>query len=282
MKKWRITIALAIGLPSLICSIAAIVCILAFEDEVILPVVLLGVGIVLLVVFILVARLPGPWEKNRLRENASAPWNKIVDPKKELDEVRAAFEADGDPNKNKIPFKIGDKRLTLPDVIYKGKVHYACIVQANDILFKQSYAKPSLPAVALYSPDPYYDEHPQELTEIASALFDDKPNNFLRNETTYFFNKPISGYGTNGREVYATVILVYREHLPLGCLTGQIFPIVAEPHTCTSCFMVDCKYWTKNLIADFIRGHQPHPDDLTDEKETPTAENSADDPAPKE
>ncbi len=48
--------------------------------------------------------------------------------------------------------------------------------------------------------------------------------------------------------------MVYRKHLPWGGFPGShlILPIIANPQSSSSAFIVDSKYWSKNIVASFF------------------------------
>ena len=50
-----------------------------------------------------------------------------------------------------------------------GRIVWGCIVQANQLLF--SKGSDDSPAAIIYSTDPYFDAHPEDLVEIADELF---------------------------------------------------------------------------------------------------------------
>jgi len=209
------------------------------------------------------------------------PFQDITDYKKELDETRAAFAADNDPQKNIITYRenVNFRKLTknlspyqqavlqarYTDIDYaplydystieKGKIYYGCLIQTNTKLLIQ---KKSLsdhneyPACILYSEDPYFEDNPLDLIPIAKKLFADKPNNILKNEHHYFYHLKLTDDITEGKNICMTTLMIDRTLLPMNVLRSQIFPIIAAPEHSTSVFTVDDKYWTKNLVTNYI------------------------------
>lgn len=183
------------------------------------------------------------------------PAQEISDYRSELEAVRENFSKDSDPLKNKIgvfPF-VGSAPFYDFNVINTGKIYYSYLVEANESLFfNRRIDRMTLPAVVVYSTDPYYESNPLALKEIAESLFANKSRNFLRNESQLFTAKKLTD--REGRTVYATTIMVYRKHLPLYCLSDSLLPLIADPQNSTSVFFVDCKYWTDSLIGNFVNG----------------------------
>lgn len=197
-------------------------------------------------------KVPDPELAAKRQKYLSYPVNKIEDFKEEIEITRANFKADNSPDKNAIP-KVKPTKKGKPfydmSVIQSGNVYYACLVEANSLLFKENYTNLIMPAVVLYSTDEYYDSNPHELYKIASSFYDNKRNNVLRNDLKYFSNYKVET--PEGRNVYMTTIMINRLHLPLGFISGRIFPIVADPENCTSVFVADPEYWSKNLVGNY-------------------------------
>ncbi|MCH5157870.1 MAG: hypothetical protein J1F33_01610 [Clostridiales bacterium] len=195
-------------------------------------------------------------ETAQLFERYSAyPAKNITDYRGELEFVRENLKKDTDPDKNKIgvfPFA-GSTPFYDFDVIKTGKIYYSYVVEANESLFfNRRIDRMTLPAVVIYGIDPYFESDPLALKEIADSLFENRNQNFLRDESQFFTAKKLTD--RQGRTVYATTVMVYRKHLPLYCLSDALLPIIADPQNSTSVFFADCKYWTDGLIGDFVNG----------------------------
>lgn len=196
----------------------------------------------------------------------------------EIAKIRENYAADDDPNKNRIPKPnfAGARPFCDTSVLSVGTVRYAALVEANEELFefKPHKAHQILPIVVVYGTDAYFDENPKDLKKIAEALLLDSDNNFLKDETKYFSNIKLPPDTTDGREVYATVVLTYRYHLPFGVMQGDyaIFPVIAEPEKSRAAFIVDSEYWTPPIIAEYcgLREIDPFEDDGESETETET------------
>ncbi len=201
--------------------------------------------------------------KNSKIRNAyrSIPLHDLNDYKAELDEIRSNFAADTAPDKNHILSKYqsaGTADWAKPyydnNVVKVGEIYFGALVQANSNLFKKTRANPVLPGVIVYSTDDYYESNPTELKAIADKLFGDKANNDLRFERKFFTAKLLPQELTDGRKVYITSIMIARKLLPQYRLCGEntLVPVIAAPEKSTSVFIVDCKYWTDNIVAHFI------------------------------
>lgn len=187
-----------------------------------------------------------------------------VDYKKELQAVRANFAADFSADKNKIevvPFANSTPYYDFK-VINSGKIYYAYLVEANNLLFEpKKYGMPTHPAVVVYSPDEYFENNPLALRKLAEYMYRTKNSTngwagkLLNDELHYFANKQVPTELTDGREVYMTTIMIYRKHLPLGFISDSLFPIVAAPKSSTAVFVVDVKYWTEPLIGNFVNSY---------------------------
>ncbi|MDE6690332.1 MAG: hypothetical protein K2K04_00015, partial [Clostridia bacterium] len=128
--------------------------------------------------------------------------------------------------------------------------------EANNMLFtpQTNNSYDVLPAVFIYSTDPYFEEHPYDLQPISEKLSDDRANNILKNESEYFSNVKVDEKLTDGREVYMTTVMVSRAHLPLGYISANLVPLIADPLNCTSVFVVDVNYWSEDLGCHIANG----------------------------
>jgi hypothetical protein len=220
---------------------------------------LLGAGFVPLGFALYFAIKDAVQNGKRRKEYLTYPVNEITDFKREIDAIRANFESDTDKDKNRVlkgnyaNVASWAKPYYDQNVVKCGKVYYGALVQANDKLFKKTRLFPVLPGVVVYGTDGYFESNPADLKEIAERLFAEKGSNVLQYERQFFSNMRLPLDKTNGRDVYMTTVMISREHLPQYCLQSGLFPVIAAPDKSTSVFIVDCKYWTKDLIANFIR-----------------------------
>lgn len=174
-----------------------------------------------------------------------------------LTAVREAYAADTDPKKNRIvkPDGFGAKPYLNYDVLNNGKIVYGCLVMGNSDLYKESkHIHKSYPAVLIYSTDECFVDDPTALIKITKALYDDKDNNFLQNETSFYSHYELPKSMTDGKNVYATCVLLYRYHLPLGFIKDNmtLMPLIVSPDTCPSSFVVDAKYWPLELVYKYF------------------------------
>ncbi len=235
--------SLGLGIPKSVATVVGIV--------------LMIVGLVLVAVGEYMYRARGKISAN-LRKYKSLPYREISDFKAELEKLRAAYAADNNPDKNRIPkmrFKSAAPYFDF-SVLKSGRIYYAYLVEANDMLFTpiRNNTYDVLPAVFVYSTDPHFEEHPYDLQPIAEKLFEDRANNILKNESEYFSNVKVDGKLTDGREVYMTTVMVNRAHLPLGHISGNLLPLIADPLNCTSAFIVDVNYWSEDLGCHVANG----------------------------
>lgn len=213
-----------------------------------------AVAVVLLPVGYFISTRPNQELKERFQKYSTLPKTDITDFAAEITAMREAFAAEKDPASNQFfirPFA-GSACVSDFGVLGSGKVVWGCIVQANETLYQnQRIDMLPVPAVILYSPDAYFDVDPLELKCIAERLYKGKEGNFLRNESAFFTNRRLSDAVADGREVYASCIMVYRPHLPLYKATDNLFPVVASPSE-QSAFALNLKYWTANFAAYYV------------------------------
>ena len=138
----------------------------------------------------------------------------------------------------------------------QGMVGWAALVQANSMLFEPSEVN-AMPALALFSPDAYFDEAVEELREIAHEIFglrEARPKakalkavvKQMDNEERRYGRRLVPPELARGRRLFLTDLMVHREHLPGGCLDGGAFPILHHPET--SCiWIVPARFWPDDL-----------------------------------
>lgn len=193
-----------------------------------------------------------------------------IDYKDELTQTKNKYDQDSDNQKNMIPNPNarGVKHLMDFGVLKTGKITYGCLVEANLKLFTPSkFVHQVLPAVIVYSFNEDLQSNPSKLKEISIEFFKQQKDNVLKNETNMFTNYKISEEITGGKEAFATVVLVYRKHLPWGGFPGSqlIFPVIANPEQSSSAFILDSKYWSDNLIVQFLQNVTPNIEPAKDE-----------------
>ena len=157
---------------------------------------------------------------------------------------------------------IGAQYDKQDEILFDGKIFYASLNQANTAIFRKGFG--NFGAVLVYSPDPFYDEHPEKLTPIARMLYSYKDSaqnapselkyfaDAITDESVYFLNLLIPPQFTYGRVVYATTVVLHRHHLPGRRLSGGLFPILANPDAFKPCMVLPKAYWTKEFTEAFL------------------------------
>lgn len=118
----------------------------------------------------------------------------------------------------------------------EGKLAIGALVQANEMIFKPGDI--DVGGAMLYTFEPYYIEHPDELRGLAHELFNTKGDtgyapsiqrlaDALADEVERVCRYKIPRNVTENRDVYYTTVMFSREHLPNGFLPGGItFPML--------------------------------------------------------
>ena len=210
MNKSKIGRIMMIASGALIAAFAVTFCVLGIMDVEIPTAAVISIGAAMLLICLPVLLIGERMFRNKSqiaanrRKYDNLPYREIEDFKAELNAVRDNYAADSSPDKNTVPklkFTGAEKYFDF-DVLNKGKIYYACLVQANNRLFKKTdNAYSVLPAVFVYSTEEYYEENPYALESIAGKIFEDRENNILKNETHYFTNVKVDESLTDGHEV---------------------------------------------------------------------------------
>ncbi len=223
---------------------------------------LLGGGIALAVLGLIamttggiVTSVPGAGVKRCIAEYTALPVNTDINYAAAIARVRENFAADANPDKNVFTPKrrlIGTGNCYDFGMIARGGIYYAYLVNALfPMNFKYSMFNPALPAYFVYSQDPYYDSHPLELQRIARVMQDNSRIEEIRRTDEFFNNLLVPPELTGGRTVFVTTIVVYKAHLPLFRITDSLCPVIADPSSSPSAFIVDCRYWPNDLAANY-------------------------------
>ena len=141
-------------------------------------------------------------------------------------------------------------------LVQKGKIVWAYIVQANELLFKPD-RDIFHPAAVIYSLDKI--DNPLILAKLAHSLFDLKGKKVDDEELQYFADKladeysmklrlPIPTKFTGGIKCYYSSIIVQRDHLPDGFLLNSLFPLIVYPEITPASMILPSKYWPKQFI----------------------------------
>lgn len=142
-------------------------------------------------------------------------------------------------------------------LLVQGDIVPAHIIQANVGIY--SPGNDDLPAVVVFSFDPFYEQHINDLGTIADELYDYKGEQVADLELSQFveaitdehqviFNAKIPGALTGDRAVYYTTIMVHREYLPVNYLKTQWFPLLVKPDAVESAIILPAKYWDAELV----------------------------------
>ena len=143
-----------------------------------------------------------------------------------------------------------------------GKIVFAYLIQANNEIFKRKVFGFDVPGCLLYSTDPYYEDHPEELEALAKQIYQykgrkDAPEEIrkfvehITNEYSYEQNQKLPKSITPNGDVYYSVFMIWRKHLIDKHLKVSIFPIFADPNVVKSCMIVPKEYWSNDYIKYF-------------------------------
>ena len=140
-----------------------------------------------------------------------------------------------------------------------GEIVWGHRVQANRLLYGPG--SENCPADAVYSFDPYFESHVDELAEIAQKLFALKGTRpaerdaariaqHLTAETSRCRQLPVPRNISGGREVFMTNLMVHREHLPQGYLSQSCFPLIVHRDNPTAALILPARYWPEELLGE--------------------------------
>jgi hypothetical protein len=158
----------------------------------------------------------------------------------------------------------GSLRTVLRDILERqemllahGRVVWGSVVQADASLFRRG--RGDRPALVIYSPDPAFDEMPDDLQDIAGRLFrlrgtppaDPDLREFaelLADPARRPSRAPVPRPLVGSLPVYATTVLVARRHVPDRHLAAGTFPLIIHPET-DSTMILPGRYWPPALLA---------------------------------
>ncbi len=191
----------------------------------------------------------------------------VLDPVSYLDDLRMRYRKQPmTGRKLHKPLWLGQRDALIQifqdaDLLYtSGEIFYGCLVQANSRLFENTDHK-DYPATMIYSTDPYFEEHPQDLRNIAQTLYDakDEPAETLSSpvrEIAAILNAEtdrsqiefsvVTGETEHTVRLFST--LVFRDDLPDGCLQGSIYPVLALPERSNAVMILPKEYWSESFI----------------------------------
>ncbi len=158
----------------------------------------------------------------------------------------------------------------------RGKIVYGSIIQAHENIFRLTPERDDHCAAILYSMDPYYDEHPEELQKL-SKLFgsyknrvDETPEDIrhfieiITDEYDYALSLELPKRLTPNGKVYYSSIMIWRKHLIDKYLKVFLVPIFANPDEVKSCIIVPKEYWCNDYKQYYNTGRFPREDILLD------------------
>jgi hypothetical protein len=148
-------------------------------------------------------------------------------------------------------------------LLLTGNAYPAYVVQANVKLFEKG--RKSLPAYVVFSTDEYYIGNEHLLDEYATTLFSYKGASsvpdylkevveVVTDQRKRVFNVLLPHEMTDGRDVYFTIILVERKHLPTGKLSRGDIPLLAAVGKVKSSMMLPYYLWSDSLIESWKNG----------------------------
>jgi len=148
------------------------------------------------------------------------------------------------------------------ELLQHGRVVWACVVQANEVLFGPG--KFDAPAMAIYSPDAYFDDHLEDLLHLGTRLFalkgtqlqDPEEQRFaeiISNERERAMRLRVPDAMTDGHAVISTSIMVHRRHLPDGILVKRMVPLLIHPNTTPATIILPSRYWPPALLYAWRR-----------------------------
>ncbi|MFC0038308.1 hypothetical protein [Actinomadura rayongensis] len=138
-----------------------------------------------------------------------------------------------------------------------GTVVWGSVVQAHRALLRPG--RGDRPAVVVYSPDPAFDDMPDELQDIASALFAVKGTapgdpglaafaTVLADERRRVARLAVPRGLVGSLPAFATSLLVRRRHLPGGYLGAGTFPLVVRPER-PGALVLPGRFWPDRLLG---------------------------------
>jgi hypothetical protein len=159
-------------------------------------------------------------------------------------------------------FEIYEKKAAL---LQQGQIVYACIVQANSLLF-HTFPLKDCPGQVLYSADPYLAEHPEFLYDASQRIFSYKGRNRLAvpeewrevarvitneyDHSDFTFSVKLDGIPV---EYHMIPTMIYRKLLPKGKLCGNLLPVFTMPG-CKQVVILLKRYWTKAFKDAWTQG----------------------------
>jgi hypothetical protein len=140
----------------------------------------------------------------------------------------------------------------------RGQVVWAAVAQVNQGMLARG--TDDLPGVTVYSTELHFDEHPQDLADIARAAYllkntePDDPElravaERMTDEYDFTVRRPLPPRLTDQRLVYIAATLFHRSRLPGGFLAARLLPMVIGPEFTEANMVLPLLCWPNNLRA---------------------------------
>lgn len=157
------------------------------------------------------------------------------------------------------------QQKAAPLLLQEGRLVMACVSEADEDIFEpgESICR----CAAVVSPDPFFDDLPNLLAEIAvtvSCIRDNPqlPEEYqallplLNGESDKPFFHPIPQDITYQKEAFLTTIYLYRPHLPLPLLYRGFFPVLICPEKTPYAMVLPAHFWDDELKAAWLEEHK--------------------------
>lgn len=141
-------------------------------------------------------------------------------------------------------------------LLTEGHVAWGAIVQANKLLFAPGNS--DCPAQLLHSLDPHFDARPHQLGQVAERMYELKSTKqtdprlqFVAERVTNEKDRAMNWRlpeDLTARDVRASIVMVFRKHLPNGVLKQRLLPVLTHPST-EALLIVPFEFWPAEMIA---------------------------------
>ena len=146
------------------------------------------------------------------------------------------------------------------ELLASGRVYYAYVVQANNLLFERKHAKLDCPALFIYTTDSSINAQPYALGALAHRLFSYKNKDLStvpeewREAARIITDEhdctqlTLTLRSDNGPvDVRFIAAMVFRKYIPKQTLLGSLVPVLAAPDKCSSILPLPKKYWSRSF-----------------------------------
>jgi Fe-S cluster assembly iron-binding protein IscA len=147
-------------------------------------------------------------------------------------------------------------------LLREGEVVWGHVVMANRALYEPGDR--DHPGNVVYSPKAHFDEHPEDLTAIAHAVYalkDTAPDDPALAEVAATISDDYNGVEkqrlpkalTGGRVVYLAWTIFHRSRLPKGYLADRLVPLLICPKQTPANMVLPLPYWPRELAEQWGR-----------------------------